>query len=279
MSSGIIYKVTNLINSKVYIGQTRRSLIIRWKEHLYLANKQDNKFHKAIFKYGEDNFVIQVIEKVDEKLLNEREEYWIKFYNSLIDGYNSTLGGEKTNPTNVTIEQILPLWLDTYNLTFISNILHCNPHTVKKLLIENNYYIETKNLNNIVAIFNNKIIKQFCTKSDAARWLIREMKTTSKNIPGIVSTISRAINHNYTAYGYKWSIIGLQQKKRDYTKSKILQLDKNNNIVGIFSSVKDAAKAINTTYTNISYILNTGNIRSGYKWETEVHYNSQYLTY
>jgi len=48
---------------------------------------------RAIHKYGKENFIIEEIEKCNQELLNEREKYWISFYNSYENGYNSTLGG------------------------------------------------------------------------------------------------------------------------------------------------------------------------------------------
>ena len=52
------------------------------------------KFHKALRKYGKDNFTQEIIEEVDDKLLDEREIYWIRFYDSFKHGYNSTVGGD-----------------------------------------------------------------------------------------------------------------------------------------------------------------------------------------
>ena len=47
-------------------------------------------------KYGIEHFVIETIEECPDSIVNEREQYWIKFYNSYYDGYNATLGGEGT---------------------------------------------------------------------------------------------------------------------------------------------------------------------------------------
>lgn len=100
----IIYKVTNLVNGKVYIGLTIRTLKVRKLEHLNNTNNSSNNvvFHRAIHKYGEDNFkweVIDTAETTDE--LKSKEICWIQYYNSFINaensnGYNMTLGGEGT---------------------------------------------------------------------------------------------------------------------------------------------------------------------------------------
>lgn len=93
---GIIYKITNIINSKVYIGQTIRPLKIRWYEHCQSINNEKYQMiiKRAIHKYGKENFTIESIEECDQQLLNQREKYWISYYDSYENGYNSTLGGQ-----------------------------------------------------------------------------------------------------------------------------------------------------------------------------------------
>lgn len=95
---GYIYKVTHKTKHKVYIGQTIQKPEIRWRHHINAVHYkgEDNKFHRALKKYGKDSFVWEIIEEVDNKLLDEREEYWITYFDSFKNGYNSTPGS--TNP-------------------------------------------------------------------------------------------------------------------------------------------------------------------------------------
>jgi group I intron endonuclease len=88
MKKGIIYKTTNLINGKIYIGQDSRNDI------KYLGSGTILKL--AIESYGKENFIKETIEECDINLLNEREIYWISYFNSIniSIGYNCTLGGE-----------------------------------------------------------------------------------------------------------------------------------------------------------------------------------------
>lgn len=96
---GFIYKITNNLNKKCYIGQTHFTVEKRWKEHQQDSHKeflQKRPLYNAIKKYGIENFSIETIEEVANNLLNEREEYWIKYYNSYGNtGYNATLGGDR----------------------------------------------------------------------------------------------------------------------------------------------------------------------------------------
>jgi len=82
----IIYKTTNLINGKVYIGKDKHN------NKKYLGSGKILK--QAIHKYGRENFKKEVLEECeDEKLWLEREIYWIEFFNSTKVGYNIALGG------------------------------------------------------------------------------------------------------------------------------------------------------------------------------------------
>ena len=95
----IIYKITNKINQKSYIGLTTRSLRQRWSEHCSAARKGSQKvIHKAIQKYGSDNFSVDVIDcssKTLEELFQKEKDY-IKIYESFNTGkgYNCTDGGD-----------------------------------------------------------------------------------------------------------------------------------------------------------------------------------------
>ena len=86
-----IYKVTNKVNGKVYIGQSV-DIGRRWRTHM--TAKDDIYFHKAIQKYGVENFEWEVIEQCKKSELDEREIYWIEYYDSFNKGYNCTKGGD-----------------------------------------------------------------------------------------------------------------------------------------------------------------------------------------
>lgn len=103
---GKIYKITNHINGKIYVGQTVKSLKERFQKHCWGTTENDS-YHlnmaikKAIKKYGKENFTIELIEEVETAKLDEREIYWISYYDSYNKGYNCTKGGQNgaTRPT------------------------------------------------------------------------------------------------------------------------------------------------------------------------------------
>jgi group I intron endonuclease len=92
-----IYKITNLINGKIYIGQTTTTIEKRWKRHSWSCTQKDPKMAitYAIKKYGKENFKIEQIDTANSiKELNEKEIFYIKSFNSLSpNGYNLTTGG------------------------------------------------------------------------------------------------------------------------------------------------------------------------------------------
>lgn len=103
---GIIYKIVNKINNKIYIGQTIRSLEDRWYYHTYdaLTVKCSTKIGRAIRKYGVNSFTVETIEETEE--LDKREMYWIAFYVSDKKGYNIKSGGSGGPHANSTKTKI-----------------------------------------------------------------------------------------------------------------------------------------------------------------------------
>lgn len=114
MRKGIIYKVTNLINGKIYIGKTMLSLKERRNRHIYNSLKENRKnyFHRSIRKYGKENFKWEIVyECDDELLLNVMETMKIIVNHSYVTegGYNLTWGGEGScgyKPTEETKKRL-----------------------------------------------------------------------------------------------------------------------------------------------------------------------------
>ena len=92
-----IYKIVNNINGHLYIGQSI-DIHNRWMRHKWSAFHEeackDYPLYRAFRKYGIENFTFEVIELCDKTELQEKEKYYINMYQSFIEGYNQTSGGE-----------------------------------------------------------------------------------------------------------------------------------------------------------------------------------------
>ena len=96
-----IYKITNTINGKSYIGQST-NIERRWKQEKndsmnIESHSYDYPLMKAFRKYGIENFNFEVIEECEVKELDDKEVYWIDFYDTFFHGYNQTLGGDTSS--------------------------------------------------------------------------------------------------------------------------------------------------------------------------------------
>ncbi len=112
-----IYKITNQVNGKCYIGQSV-NIARRWRDHKKTSSDAsydtyNSSLHKAFKKYGLENFSFEVLEECLQENLNAREVYWIDYFNSNNPqcGYNLTLGGDNVSQKcrKLTDEQLQKL--------------------------------------------------------------------------------------------------------------------------------------------------------------------------
>ena len=100
MKSNEVYKITNKVTNKVYIGITNQGSGARYRHHWYESRiGEPSPIHRSMAKYGEENFTLEIIDFADTyDELKEKEKYWIKQYNSTdrTIGYNLTEGGDGT---------------------------------------------------------------------------------------------------------------------------------------------------------------------------------------
>jgi group I intron endonuclease len=102
-----VYKITNVINGKVYIGQSI-NIKARWKDHVNSLNRKDSNsvlLQRAWNKYGEDNFSFEVLELCTEAMLDEIEIKYIELYDACNHGYNIESGGNLNKHLSETTKQ------------------------------------------------------------------------------------------------------------------------------------------------------------------------------
>ena len=93
---GGIYKITNLDTQRAYIGRStdiKKRLTEHVKGAFNISTIADQEIHRVMGREGVDKFSFEVLEKVEKEKLNEREKYWIDFYQTQSYGYNQNKGG------------------------------------------------------------------------------------------------------------------------------------------------------------------------------------------
>ena len=102
MSKTGIYKWTNLINQQAYIGQAK-DIEIRKSRHIQIYNRilkgedipqKNYPLYRAMIKYSIENFSFEILEECLIEELNNKEKYWVNYYDTFFNGYNQTLGGD-----------------------------------------------------------------------------------------------------------------------------------------------------------------------------------------
>ena len=203
-----IYKITNLVNNKIYVGKTSSSIEERFKEHIRDSRKErceKRPLYDAFNKYGVENFFIEEIEEVEnDEIASEREIYWIDFLRSYIgfedsNGYNATLGGDSKRYYNY--EELSKAYLELGTVKAVMDKYNCDAKTVRAACCENNVEIKiAPNQKQIKRIDKDGNEEFYNSVMEASKYIPnKEPETARKNI-------SRALNkgNGSIAYGFKW---------------------------------------------------------------------------
>ena len=215
---GYIYKITNDINNKVYIGKTMDTIQHRWQEHCHDYLKRDEEkrpLYRAMKKYGIEHFhICQVEEVIDWEELSKQEIYWIAYYDSYHNGYNATIGGDGRP------------WISKDEILNILYLYDSTDFTVNQ--ISKNTGHDFKTIKRIVSNFRDKpnwearqekfqqsqkkrilceeLNIEFESLSEAGEWVYKEKKAKTAHAGRVA--ISRCCSKGRpTAYGYHWKFI------------------------------------------------------------------------
>lgn len=281
----IVYKATSKTTGKVYVGITTNTLEYRKSQHKRAAfeGQKNYHFYNAIQKYGFDDFVFEIIEDniTDIKTLQDREVYWIKFYNSYEEGYNSTRGGEGAVVRDD--ELILKLFVEGLSVQEICKITGYNKNTIYRSFSANNLSEENRQRQNEKNRQRCSMpVLQYTLKGDFVKeWPSATSVTEEGFNQSAVSNVCR--QEQLTAYGYIWKYknderdiqewVRLAENKKDAGKPKkpIYQLDEQHNIIAEFISAADAARAMGKSdKSNICTAARKGCRAYGYYWQYKI---------
>ena len=267
----MLWKIENNINHKVYIGQSV-DIEKRWQRH---KQSEDNcPIHKAFKKYGIENFTFTIIEECEREQLDEKEQYYIKYYDSYNNGYNLTIGGQgslwKDGYLNIAQVREIQNLLKTTTLTNIEigKMYGVSENTVVSINTGKSWYndeieypirksyIRKKYYCNKCGIEIKSSTAQFCV--NCSRILSRKVERPSKEQLKIEL---EKLNGNFTQVAKKYGVTDNSVRKwcktynlpthsADYKTSKegknllpvkVQQIDiKTGKIINEFNSLEEA---------------------------------------
>lgn len=278
-----IYKITNKINNKIYIGETTQTIKKRWNQHvsdsLNKTRGYNYHIHNAMRKYGIGNFSIEIIEQCSNEARFAREHYYIMYYNSLEpNGYNFL--ASSTGSVKVPIEAILESWQDKLSAKEIAEKLGIHKQTVTEHLKANGI-TQTEIMQRQGRSTSLRCSMPVLQYSLDGTFIKEWPSATSCTAIGSQTAISSVCRQEqFSAYGYLWKyknderpiemwVERLTTKKPSgRPKKPIIQLDESHAIINIYESAAAAAKALNKKdKSNICAAARNHKKAYGYYWE------------
>lgn len=287
-----IYKIENLINGRIYIGQSK-NIKRRWRDHKFYIKSEEYKERKKkpplyldMELYGLENFSFSILKQCRIQDLNKLEKEYIKLYNSYIkwdgsNGYNLTRGGsflkekEKTETNNL----IIRLWENGKSINTIHNIIHLSCDTIR-VIIETNCpdYTYEESLKRGIAQserLSKKPINRYNLFGDLIGKYSSINEAANKFGYNFDSLSLCANQKQITAYRSYWIFSEDNQEEVLISKMKsagkfaaVKQYDLKGNYIRSFETIADAKKINNISSSAISKSAkNIGYTAGGYFWQ------------
>lgn len=258
---GIIYKITNVVNKKSYIGRSKNSFWKRYRAGDWIQNSHNEELKTDVELYGPDKFHIEILISgvIDDQLADKESQFIIEYNTLHPSGYNHTINDngctsltyreklssevrkakflkpDKRRGTKLSPEACLNLRRSHLNLT--------HP---KALIVQQ--------LDKITG----DVLREFPSISSAAR----EMHRNSESI----RNVCYGKRKSSAGYGWKFKI---DSPHIGDVRKKIVQIDVvTNTIVAEYNSIVEAARAVGSRPSNISAVCRgLGMTAKGFKWK------------
>lgn len=282
-----IYKITNLINGKIYIGETIRDIQTRFREHKSVAfNEKGHGYnyhlHNAMRKYGVLNFSIEQLEFCKDEIRFEKETFYIKKYNSIDRNYGYNCVIEGNGATLISTEDILYWWNKGLSVLEISEQLGCHRGTISKRLHSNGITHSEiiKRFGNYVSKRDSKQVLQYQLDGTYIKEYFNANQAGNENglNPDCIKNVCLQKQKQTGNYLWKykednrdileWVNINSSRKEAGKPKKKIIQYSLDGNRLQVFESAAAAASFIGLV--DKSCICRAARLKGkshGYIWE------------
>lgn len=266
MNKFYVYKHTNIINGKIYIGKSNNPTS-RWSRHIYDAKKNRNNgskqllFHKAINKYGSSNFILEILQEYasnEEALVGEK--FFINKFmsNNCNIGYNLTEGGEGVSGYHRTPEECKNISIRNSG---IRNGMYGKIESIESRTSRGNKISKTKKSSKISKQITNQTIDKLkiAVKEKLSQKLTDDQKNEIINLYNSGKFIKRDLAARF-GIGLKtiqYIIRYWEQVKNN--KSKHLSEDQKNNIISLYEthSMNEVSKITNIPINRIESVIKT----------------------
>ena len=281
-----IYKFTSRTTGLSYIGQSVQ-LERRYQDHINEAkqDRRNSKWYQALREQGEENFDYSIIEECKAAELNQREIFWIAYYNSFHNGYNSTPGGQSKI---YDAQPIYNAWDEGLSISEIAQKLNIGHSCVHYNLVGyKNYSTQESNrrggkLAKQKVLVNGKIniLTNYVYQYDLYGNFIKEWdscKEIHRTLNYDASLIGKCIaGKRKSAYDFQWKNY-YEEKIEPYLNRcgkarPVIQYDENWNEIKRYDTVTAASQATMTDASLISRVCKNGNKASGYYWKYAEEY-------
>lgn len=215
---GYIYIIKNTVNNKVYIGQTRRTIQLRFNEHLNLSKKPNikTKLYLNIRELGIESFYVEQLVECKDTELNRYEQYYVEKYDSLSNGYNSVYPCSSTGqrPVHDYEDKVIDMYLSGNAYSYIATECNISLSEVGRIVNENEIdtlnreYKRTKtNVPIEVIMYNDDFTEGLYFNSiNTAYNFISEDRCRTEFHLEFNSRIKAACQKGNIAYGHRWQL-------------------------------------------------------------------------
>lgn len=204
--NGLIYKITNNLSGKSYIGQTTKTLEERFNQHIKdskYSHTERRPLYEAFNKYGIENFSIELIEECEISILNAKEIYWIGYYHTYTSGYNATYGGDGN--CLYDYKKIEDMLINNFSTKEICETIQCDRRVVYQVAKKINFPMTNRNKNWQKSVeqydMELNLLRVFDSVKNAQRWCIENKYTTCENASNISSVCK---GNRKSAFGFIW---------------------------------------------------------------------------